>query len=201
MRDENDPLDSNDQNYNADDGNGAANDSYRRAEMDDYFQACLDTLRKEAQRLFQHERANHTLDATGLVHDAYIKLTSSNSTLNFQSKEHFLATAGIAMRHLLCDYARKHKSLKKGGGNIRELPTTCTICVRPDETKIVNLWSLDEALTELEQKDSEQYEIVVLRSMSGLTVPQAAHVMGISERKALRLWRPANAWLNVQLNR
>lgn len=154
-------------------------------------------LRKLATAKMAHEKVEHTLQPTALVHEAYMRLVGSGG--NWENRGHFFAAAAEAMRRILIEEARRRASLKRGGNH--------TIVALPDEliskTKDENesLLALDEALTRLEQEDSDSYKLVMLRYFSGLTVDEAAQSLGISSRTAKRYWSFARAWLQREIER
>jgi RNA polymerase sigma factor (TIGR02999 family) len=146
-----------------------------------------DELRRLAAAKLANEPGGHTLDATALVHEAYLKLGGAQS---FASETDFMCAAAVAMRRVLVDHARAKRADKRGGDWTRIEP--------PDvESRIdaSHLIALDEALAEFSVVDREAAELVQLRYFTGLTVPQAAEALGISPRTADRLWAYARAWL------
>jgi RNA polymerase sigma factor (TIGR02999 family) len=146
-----------------------------------------DELRRLAAAKLAHEPAGHTLDATALVHEAYLKLGGEQS---FAGKSAFMRAAGNAMRRVLVDHARAKRAAKRGGNwNRVELADT------PVPMDDSNVLALDEALAEFAAVDPEGAELVQLRYFTGLTIPQAAEALGISARTADRTWAYARAWL------
>jgi RNA polymerase sigma factor (TIGR02999 family) len=144
-------------------------------------------LRKLAAAKLVNEPDGHTLDATALVHEAYLKLGGDQS---FATKSGFIRAAAEAMRRILVDHARAKRADKRGGDWKRiDLPD---VALSIDDS---NLLALDDALSELAVVDPEAAELVKLRYFSGLTVPQAAESLGISPRTADRIWIFARAWL------
>jgi RNA polymerase sigma factor (TIGR02999 family) len=152
-----------------------------------------DELRKlAAQRLVQ-EKPGQTLEATALVHEAYLRLVGKQQ---FDGRGHFFAAAAEAMRRILIENARRKGSLKRGGGRTREaLPDLETPTLRPNQ----DLLALDEALIQLEAKDKEAADLIKLRYFAGLTSAQAAEALGMSPRTADRTWLYARSWLLKRL--
>ena len=151
-----------------------------------------DELRKLAAARMATENPGHTLDATALVHEAYIRLTGARS---FQSRSHFVGAAAEAMRRILVDHARYRNALKRGGGTRAEPADDGIPAREPD----ADLEALDEALTRLSNVHSQVAELVQLRYFAGLTIPEAAAVLGISPRTADSWWAYARGWLAAEL--
>jgi RNA polymerase sigma factor (TIGR02999 family) len=146
-----------------------------------------DELRRLAAAKLAHEPQGHTLDATALVHEAYLKLGGDQS---FASQSAFMRAAARAMRRVLVDHARDKRAIKRGGDWKRvDLPDVAA----PIEDS--ELLALDGALAELTEVDAEAAELVQLRYFTGLTIPEAAEVLGISAQTADRMWVYARAWL------
>lgn len=147
-----------------------------------------------AQRLAQ-ERPGHTLQATALVHEAYIRLVGAESQ-NWSSRGHFFAAAAEAMRRILVENARRKKSLKYGGDRRKVDLDSNDIGIEAPSDDIV---ALDEALTKLNEEDHELAELVKLRCFAGLTLDQVAKIQGISRRTAGSYWSYARAWLRREI--
>lgn len=148
-------------------------------------------LRRIAQRQMNQERAGHTLQATALVNEAYLKL-AGESSFEWHDRAHFYAVCAQVMRHILIDHARAHARDKRGGGAIQvSLNDVAVIDAGPAEDVV----ALDEALRELETQDPQKGRIVELRYFGGLTIEETAEVLGISPRTVRREWRRAKAWL------
>jgi RNA polymerase sigma factor (TIGR02999 family) len=146
-----------------------------------------DELRRLAAAKLAHEPAGHTLDATALVHEAFLRLGGAQS---FASRSAFMRAAAEAMRRVLVDHARAKRADKRGGDwNRIDLPDAA---VPIDDS---NLIALDEALAEFARVDPQAAELVQLRYFTGLTIAQAAETLGISARSADRTWAYARAWL------
>src|SRR5262245_28688926 len=151
-----------------------------------------DELRKLAAARLAHEAPGQSLQATALVHEAFLRLVGLDPDRPFDGRGHFFAAAAEAMRRILIDRARDRKRLKRGGGRRR---------VRIDLDRLLaedpgdDVLALDEALTALAREDPEAAELVKLRAFAGLTLGQAAEVLSIGRRTADRDWAYARAWL------
>jgi RNA polymerase sigma factor (TIGR02999 family) len=153
--------------------------------------------RLAAQRLAQ-EKPGHTLQATALVHEAYVRLVDVDQAQHWNCRAHFFAAAAEAMRRILVERARRKKRLKHGGGMKRcELQEEDRIELPPDE----RLLALDEALGQLAEAHPELAELVKLRYFAQLTVEQAAELLGLSPRTVKRNWVYASAWLRRAIDR
>src|SRR5262249_29721205 len=157
-----------------------------------------DELRNLAAQKLAQEKPGQTLDATGLVHEAYLRLVDVDQAQHWNSRRHFFAAAAEAMRRILVERARARASLKGGGGRGRggfdNLTVACS--ERPDE-----LLALDEALTRLAAVEAQAAELVHLRYFAGQTMSAAAELLGLSLRSTHRLWAYARAWLLQELER
>jgi RNA polymerase sigma factor (TIGR02999 family) len=150
-------------------------------------------LRILAAQKLSHESPGQTLQATALVHEAYIRLVGSESD-GWDGQRHFFAAAAEAMRRILVDNARRKQSRKHGGDKQRiDLDGAATASSRPELTE--NLLALDEALEKLAEQDKVKADLVKLRHFAGLTIEQAAEVLEISPTTAKRYWAYARAWL------
>jgi RNA polymerase sigma-70 factor, ECF subfamily len=156
-------------------------------------------LRRLAAHLMKQERQGHTLDPTGVVHEAYLRLAGSER-MSWQDRAHFFAVAAQAMRRVLVDAARRRHAGKRGGdATAVTLEGLADIAGAPDPG--VEVIELDRVLSRLEALDERQARVVELRCFTGLTVPEIAGVLAISERTAAREWRAARAWLRRELIR
>jgi RNA polymerase sigma factor (TIGR02999 family) len=156
-----------------------------------------DELRKLASSKLSHEPAGQTLQATALVHEAYLRLLGDASPPQWDSRGHFFAAAAEAMRRILVDNARRKNRLKRGGDQVRqELDASDIVAPEPGE----DLIALDEALSKLAGVDRDAAELVQLRYFAGISIPEAAQSMSISPRTADRLWAYARAWLHQELH-
>jgi RNA polymerase sigma factor (TIGR02999 family) len=148
-----------------------------------------DELRRLAAAQMAREKPGHTLDATGLVHEAYLRLVGDQE---FDNRGHFFAAAAEAMRRILVDRARRKSAVRHGGGlTPLQLEADLAAAREPRE----DLIALDEALNRLAVEDPLKAELVKLRYFAGLTLPEAAAALGLSERTAGRHWAYARAWL------
>ncbi|MDX2035251.1 MAG: sigma-70 family RNA polymerase sigma factor [Isosphaeraceae bacterium] len=153
-------------------------------------------LRKVAAARLAREQPGQTLQATALVHEAYLRLVGSESVRSYRDRAHFLAAAATAMRRILVDHARR-KRTKKHGGDLHRLPLEgiAAADAQPDEELI----ALDAALQRLAEKDPGKARLVELRYFVGLTGEEAAEVLGISPTTADRHWAFARAWLQAEV--
>ncbi len=158
-----------------------------------------DQLRELAAHKMAVEQPGQTLQATALVHEAYMRLVDVEQTPHWESRGHFFAAAAEAMRRILIEQARRKRSLKKGGEFVRiELDDVAQESGVADRDELL---ALDEALTKLAIEDAGAAELVKLRYFAGLTVQEAADALGISSRTAKRNWAFARAWLQRELDR
>ena len=147
-----------------------------------------------AQNKMRSERQDHTLSATALVHEAYLRLVKQPD-LSWQSKRHFFAAVAESMRRILIESARAKASLKRGANatHVRDIDIATTDSLGGE------MLALDHALSQLERKDEVMSDVVKLRYFSGLTVEQTALAMDISPRTVNRTWTAARAWLLSQM--
>jgi RNA polymerase sigma factor (TIGR02999 family) len=158
-----------------------------------------DELRKLAAARMAQEKPGQTLQATLLVHEAYLRLVGGGADRAWDSRGHFFAAAAEAMRRILIDHAR-HKRTRKAGGGHRRFDLDDIEPVLEDENGD-RLLALDEALRQLEAEDPRKAELVKLRFFAGLTVEQAASVLGVSTSTAEKDWAYARSWLRVTIDR
>lgn len=151
-------------------------------------------LKRLASAKMHHERSDHTLTPTALVHEAYLRLINQDD-ISWQSKGHFFKAVAEAMRRILIESARKKNSLKKGKQAIHDNRIDSVAMPTADE----NLLSLDVALSKLAHKDEDMATVVNLRYFAGLTVEQTAEALNRSSRSVDRLWFAARAWLLNQI--
>jgi RNA polymerase sigma factor (TIGR02999 family) len=155
-----------------------------------------DELRKLAVARMAEERPGQTLQATALVHEAYIRLVGGSHREDWNGRGHFFAAAAEAMRRILVEAARRRACARHGGGRDRvDLDASALVAPAADE----GLLALDEALSRLVTEDPIAADLVKLRYFAGLTVPQAAELLGVSPRKADFLWAFARAWLRREI--
>jgi len=162
-----------------------------------------DDLHGLAARYLAHEKPGQTLNATALVHEAYLRLLPADSaqageSVPWQTRGHFFAAAAEAMRRILIDRARQKAALKRGGPGVR-VPLDEALLGQPDETD--HLLEINEALTALEEHDAQAAQLVKLRYFAGLGHQEAAEALGISRRRADGLWALARTWLYRRLTR
>jgi RNA polymerase sigma factor (TIGR02999 family) len=157
-----------------------------------------DELRQLAAQKLAREKPGQTLDATGLVHEAYLRLVGGDSEPHWDGRGHFFAAAAQAMRRILVDSARRKQAERHGGGWQRQelLAAELAIDSTGDE-----LFAVDEALAKLAEREPEIARLVEMRFFAGLTLPEAARCLGMSVRTAHRHWAYARAWLRRELDR
>jgi RNA polymerase sigma factor (TIGR02999 family) len=151
-----------------------------------------DELRKLAAARLAHEPSGQTLQATALVHEAYLRLVGDDPRRAFDNRAHFFAAAAEAMRRILVDRARDRRRQKRGGGHRRVQIDLESLLIDPPED---DLLALDEALKSLAREDPVGAGLVGLRIFAGLTLAESAEILGISRRTADRYWAYARAWL------
>lgn len=148
-------------------------------------------LRKIAHRRLAHERAEHTLSTTAVVHEAYLKLVNQ-ATATWRDRAHFFAVAATVIRHVLVDYARARDTAKRGGGAIR-IPLSDDL--DGVEPATIELLALEEALEKLARRDPRLERVVEYRFFGGMTMEDTAAAVGVSLRTAERDWARAKAYL------
>ncbi|MEL7474074.1 MAG: ECF-type sigma factor [Planctomycetota bacterium] len=153
-------------------------------------------LRSLAESHFRHERANHTLQPTALVHEAFLKLVDQQG-VDWSSRRQFFFLASRAMRNILIDHARTKNRAKRGGD--RDRVELATDPEGPASTDSLDLLALDEALQELASLDERKARLVELRFFGGLTLDQAAETLEVARSTASEDWRLARAWLRRRL--
>ncbi len=163
-----------------------------RVAADQLLPLVYDELRKLAAARLANEPSGQTLQATALVHEAYLRLVGDDPCRAFDGRGHFFAAAAEAMRRILVDRARNRRRQKRGGGRRRVQIDLEAILVEPPGD---DLLALDEALKSLAREDPVGAELVGLRAFAGLTLAESAEVLGISRRTADRYWAYARAWL------
>ncbi|HZY84741.1 MAG TPA: ECF-type sigma factor [Gemmataceae bacterium] len=157
-----------------------------------------DELRQLAAHRLAHERPGQTLQATALVHEAYLRLVGAEQAQHWDSRRHFFAAVAEAMRRILIDRARDRGRLKRGGNwrRLRLDDIDLSVAEPPDD-----LPALDEALQKLAREDPPCAELVKLRFFAGLTLDEAAAILGIARRSADRYWAFARSWLYDELSK
>jgi RNA polymerase sigma factor (TIGR02999 family) len=152
-------------------------------------------LRRLAVQRLRHERPGHTLEATALVHEVYMKLAGQQNA-KWQNRVQFFAVASQSMRRILVDYARTQRTVKREGGR-KKVSLDEVVLIAPDRTD--ELLAVHESLLRLEKLDSRQGRIVELRYFGGLTMDETAEVLRVSPKTVMREWNFAKAWLYGEL--
>ncbi len=160
------------------------------------FPLVYDELRRQARGFLSKERADHTLQPTALVHEAYLKLVDQ-TRVSWQNRAHFFGIASQLMRRIVVDHARAHASGKRGGAAIRLSLNDVQI---PSEERAADFIALDEVLKNLAEFDERKSQIVEMRFFGGLTDEEIAEVLQISTRTVLRDWKTARLWLYRELS-
>jgi RNA polymerase sigma-70 factor (ECF subfamily) len=156
-----------------------------------------DELRRQARQYLRKERPNHSVQATALVHEAYLRL-SRQRPKRFANPEHFLAIAAQLMRQILVEHARRHRTAKRGGSaEVMVLDEA----IAQAAARNVNVLALDDALTALEKLDARQARVVELRFFAGLSIEETSTRLGMSPATVKRDWTTARAWLQRELSR
>lgn len=153
-------------------------------------------LRRLAAGYLDQEKPGQTLQPTALVHEAYLRLVGGDVDAHWHGRTHFLATAALAMRHILIDGARRKRRSKRGGGLQR---IALADHADADHEEAERLLALDEALTRLAATDSTAADLVQLHSFGGLSVEDAGKHLGLSRAAAYRQWAFARAWLRIEI--
>jgi len=162
-----------------------------RAALDHLMPIEYDELRRLARHHMRFEAPNHTLQATGLVNEAYIRLVDQNC-VNWQNRAHFFGAAAQIIRRILVDHARARHRLKRGGDAVK-----VSLCdeIGATEAPELDIVALDHALTELAKLDPQQERIIELRFFAGLSIDETAEALNISPATVQRHWATARAWL------
>jgi RNA polymerase sigma factor (TIGR02999 family) len=153
-------------------------------------------LRRLAQQRLARERSDHTLQATALVHEVFLRI-AGDQPAGWQSHAQFFAAAAEAMRRILIEHARKHGSEKRGGGRQR---WSLSVLDLAEAVDLEDVLALDSAIARLRERDPRGAEIVSLRFFAGLSVEETAATLGLSERTVRREWAFARAWLFAALS-
>ena len=169
------------------------------AATDELLPLVYQELRRLAEAKLAQEKAGQTLQATALVHEAYLRLVGQADQQQWDNSRHFFAAAAEAMRRILIERARSKQALKHGGDRQRaDLEATIEPAVLP--LACDDILGLDEALQKLEQRDARKAELVKLRFFAGLTVAQAAQTLGVSTSTAENDWTYARSWLKLEMS-
>jgi RNA polymerase sigma factor (TIGR02999 family) len=169
------------------------------ATSEEMFSLVYGELRRLAERYMREERPGHTLQATALVHEAYLRLVDQTRA-NWRGRTHFFAVAARVMRRVLIDYARGHRREKRGAGWQRITLADSLEPASSGELSIEEILTLSAALDKLARLDEREARIVELRFFGGLTVPEVANALGISQRTVEGDWTHARAWLRRELS-
>ena len=167
--------------------------------VDRLFPLIYQELRRLAAQRMRKEKPGQTLQATALVHEAYLRLVGGDKQ-HWASRRHFFSAAAEAMRRILIENARRKKSLRHGGGRQR-LAIDKLVLQSDNPAAADDLIALDEALENLSEKDKVKADLVKLRYFAGLTGEQAAEVLGISPSTADRYWSYARCWLRLEIDK
>ncbi len=162
--------------------------------LDQLMPLVLEQLKLQARRYLERERPDHTLQATALVNEAYMRLVDQTQ-VKWQNRAHFFAVCAQMMRRILVDHARGKRAQKRGGGKKVEVDDISGLIV----DKQIDIVALDDALAELAKIDANQARIVELRFFGGLTIEEAAEVVGQSRATVNREFAMARAWLHQAL--
>ncbi len=179
-------------------------DPAQRSAVDEFVSRTYDQLRAMARRHLAGEPAGHTLQATALVHEAYLRLIRAGH-LAWKDRAHFLATFATTVRHVLIDRARRRHRLKRGGAWTRAAPRMAesgpaamrTAAEAADDDRLL---ALGKAIQELERADRDMARLVELRFFAGLSVAEVALLLAVSQSTVARDWRVARAWLRSELD-
>jgi RNA polymerase sigma factor (TIGR02999 family) len=163
--------------------------------LENVFPLIYDELRRIARQQLRNEPDGHTLSPTALVHEAYMRLIDY-SRMEWTGRAHFMSVAATAMRRILVDHARGHRSLKRGGALRRVSLDAVELA---DEERAELLVAVDEALVRLKELDPRQAKVVECRFFGGMTEEETAEALGIGLRTAKRDWAKAKSWLHKEL--
>ncbi|MBN4082627.1 sigma-70 family RNA polymerase sigma factor [Phycisphaeraceae bacterium AH-315-B13] len=165
--------------------------SASREDVPRFAEEMYDDLHRIAGEYLRHERKDHTLQPTALIHEAYLKVAHRDE---WKSATHFRAVASAAMRQILVDHARRRGRLKRGGGRVM-MTTNMAI----EDGRDIDVLALDEALLSLARLNERKAKVVELRFFGGLTAKESAQMLGISQKTAEADWYFARAWLHERL--
>ncbi|MGZ5537581.1 MAG: sigma-70 family RNA polymerase sigma factor [Chthoniobacterales bacterium] len=166
-----------------------------RAALDEIIPLVYDELRRMAHGHMARERAGHTMQATALVNEVYLKMKNERGS-TWKNRAQFFAVAAQMMRRILVDYARQHTRAKRGGG-AQQVTLDDAMLVSKDNAS--EMLAVDEALQKLEQLDKRKSQVAVMRFFAGLTAEEAAEALSVSVEPVARDWRFARAWLRKEL--
>ncbi len=157
---------------------------------DELLPLVYEQLRRIARQHMAQERADHTLQATALIHEVYLKLVG-NQEIRWANRAHFYAAAAEAMRRILVDHARNRGRFKRGGDRRRVPLKSVNLAVQQNSSEIL---ALDQALERLQKEDERMHKVVMLRFFAGLSIEDTANAMDVSSRTVKREWSFARAW-------
>jgi len=160
------------------------------------FPLIYEELRRLAQQQLQREPDGHTLTPTALVHEAYMKLVDHYTRMQWTGRAHFMSVAATAMRRILVDHARGHRSLKRGGA-LRRISLDAVELGAEDRAEL--LIAVDEALVRLKEIDGRQAQVVECRFFGGMTEEETAEALSIGLRTVKRDWAKAKSWLHKEI--
>lgn len=175
-------------------GEASANDRAHDNSSSDLLQQVYEQLRTIARSKLSDEKSGHTLQATALVHEAWLKIAQRDSVMALERSQ-FLVAAAEAMRRILIDHARTRGRIKRGGGAKRSAVEMTDIAALAMDHDPEEIMALDDAIRRLEIEDADAARVVKLRFFAGLSVPETAECLGTSERTVKREWQFARAWL------
>jgi RNA polymerase sigma factor (TIGR02999 family) len=164
--------------------------------LDELARRIYGELRGLARYYLRQERADHTLQPSDLVHEAFLRLVDEKD-IDWKNRAHFFGVAAIRMRHILVEHARGRQAAKRGGGEFR---LSLSKADRKAEEPDINLLALDDALQRLDALDPQKTRIVELRYFGGLTIEETAEALGISPATVKRDWSMARAWLRSEIS-
>ncbi|HEX8493895.1 MAG TPA: sigma-70 family RNA polymerase sigma factor [Pyrinomonadaceae bacterium] len=167
-----------------------------RSALDELLPLVYGELRRLADRYLRRERPDHTLQATALVNEAYLRLVDQN--VPWQNRAHFFGVAAEMMRRILVDHARSHQAQKRGSGGVK---LSLDEAINMSDERATDLIALDEALSALAEFDQQKSRIVELRFFAGLSIEETAKVLGIGTATVIRQWKMAKAWLYHQVSK
>jgi len=163
--------------------------------MDRLIPLLYDEIHRIAAGQMKGERRNHTLQPTALVHEAYVRLLDSRNP-NWENRAHFLGAAANVIRRVLVDHARSRNRVKRDGNWLR---VTLSEALTGGQALDLDILALDHAMGRLQEEDPEEHQVVELRFFGGMSIPETAKALGVSERTVERRWSYARAWLFREL--
>ncbi len=168
-----------------------------RKALDELLPLVYGELRRIADRYLRRERADHTLQPTALVHEAYLRLVDQRE-VEWQNRAHFFGVAAQMMRRILVDHARAQQTTKRGGGGIK---VSLDDVLEISDEQLEGMIALDDALQALEKIDPQKSRIVELRFFGGLSIEETAEALGVGTATVIRQWRMAKAFLYKEVSK